>query len=400
MPIVITTEEHFLTDGKHVYTQMLGDYSYWQRYLAFFEAVIVLARVKSIVQPPDNAKRADGDAVFFIELPDFIGPLQVIRVLPLLMIRIWRAAKIQGAFLLRIPGIMGAMLFVALRIQRRMYGARVLGDPAESLNPLILQKRSATLFRPVFTRILRAQCRAAHCISYVTKGALQLKYPSRASFQNHYSDVNLPDELFAAAPHAVRSSTVYRLVFVGSLAQRYKGLHILLDAVHRCVQAGLDVYVDVLGGGIHSSEYVEMADTLGLGARVTFHGNVSRDMVFKVLRSADMFVMPSLTEGMPRAMLEAMACGLPCLGSAVGGIPEILSPEDTFPAGDAAVLAERLRTILPDPGRMERMSRRNFERAHDYRASLLNEQREQFYRALRHATALQELHADHKGENT
>jgi len=59
---------------------------------------------------------------------------------------------------------------------------------------------------------------------------------------------------------------------------------------------------------------------------------------------------------MPRAMIEAMARGLPCIGSAVGGIPELLSSEDLVSRGDAGALALKIMEVVSQPDRMTRMS--------------------------------------------
>ena len=68
-----------------------------------------------------------------------------------------------------------------------------------------------------------------------------------------------------------------------------------------------------------------LAGELNLTAHVRFHGHIAgRENIERILDGADLFVMTSASEGMPRAMIEAMSRGLPAIGSAVGGITEIL----------------------------------------------------------------------------
>jgi glycosyltransferase involved in cell wall biosynthesis len=104
------------------------------------------------------------------------------------------------------------------------------------------------------------------------------------------------------------------------------------------------------------------------------------------LDHADLFVLPSRTEGLPRAMIEAMARALPCIGSTVGGIPELLPPEDLVPPGDAAALARKIREVVCDPDRMARMSARNLEQARQYREDALSGRRIAFYQRVREVT--------------
>jgi glycosyltransferase involved in cell wall biosynthesis len=104
------------------------------------------------------------------------------------------------------------------------------------------------------------------------------------------------------------------------------------------------------------------------------------------LDAADLFALPSRQEGLPRAMVEAMARALPCVGSTVGGIPELLLAEDLVPPGDARALARKIREMLTTPGRMTRMSARNLEKARVYREEALAGRRRAFYRHVREMT--------------
>jgi glycosyltransferase involved in cell wall biosynthesis len=85
-------------------------------------------------------------------------------------------------------------------------------------------------------------------------------------------------------------------------------------------------------------------------------------------------------------MIEAMACGLPCIGSAVGGIPELLPAADLVSPGDAQALADKIIEVLNDPERMRAMSARNLEKAKEYRKDILDLRRREFYRHLRNQT--------------
>ncbi|MGL5060277.1 MAG: glycosyltransferase, partial [Microcoleus sp.] len=87
-----------------------------------------------------------------------------------------------------------------------------------------------------------------------------------------------------------------------------------------------------------------------------------------------------------RAMVEAMARGLPCIGSTVGGIPELLSPEDLVPPGNAAALASKIYEIASDRERMTRMSARNLNKAKEYKDEAIRERRIAFYRYLKEET--------------
>jgi glycosyltransferase involved in cell wall biosynthesis len=91
-----------------------------------------------------------------------------------------------------------------------------------------------------------------------------------------------------------------------------------------------------------------------------------REDVPDLLAAADVYVMPSLSEGLPLALLEAMFAGKPIVASEVGGIPEVItSGQDGLlvPAGDAGAIAVALRDLLRDGGRREQLGRAARERA-------------------------------------
>jgi glycosyltransferase involved in cell wall biosynthesis len=177
------------------------------------------------------------------------------------------------------------------------------------------------------------------------------------------------------------------LIAVGSLAQLYKAPDILIDAVGLCLRAGLELNLVLVGEGKHRAELEARARAQGLSERVRFLGQLPAGKAVRAqLDQADLFVLPSKTEGVPKAMIEAMARGLPCIGSTVGGIPELLPPEDMVPPGDAVALAAKIRAVLTDPERMARMSARNLEKAQEYCEEILRQRRIAFYSYVREKT--------------
>jgi glycosyltransferase involved in cell wall biosynthesis len=179
----------------------------------------------------------------------------------------------------------------------------------------------------------------------------------------------------------------YQLVTVGSLAQLYKGTDVLIEAVARCVRAGFDLTAVIVGDGKYRRDLMAQAEGIGTACRIRFLGQVTAgEPLRRILDAADLSVLPSRTEGQGRALIEAMARALPCIASAVGGIPELLDASDLVPAGDAAALAAKIQEVLRDPLRMETMSRRNLAGAREFCDSALAEPRRRFYEHVRDYT--------------
>jgi len=204
----------------------------------------------------------------------------------------------------------------------------------------------------------------------------------------YFSDVELPNVVFASAPRDFRLNVGSRtLIMVGSLAQLYKAPDVLIDAVAICVRDGLDLRLRIVGDGKYRGELEALASARALGERVAFCGQAIGDVaVRRELDGADLFVLPSHQEGLPRAMIEAMARALPCVGSTVGGIPELLPSDALVSPGDAASLARKLREVVVDPVRMSLMSARNLDKAREYTTEVLRPRRISFYKHLRTET--------------
>ena len=169
------------------------------------------------------------------------------------------------------------------------------------------------------------------------------------------------------------------------MAELYKAHDVLIDAVGECLSAGRDVRLVLVGDGRRRRELETRARPLG--ERIRFLGQLpSGDAVRAELDRADLFVLPSRQEGLPRAMTEAMARALPCIGSTVGGIPELLPPQDMVRPGDAPGLARKIADVLGDSQRMAAMSARNLAKASEYRDDRLRARRSEFYRRVRAAT--------------
>jgi len=152
------------------------------------------------------------------------------------------------------------------------------------------------------------------------------------------------------------------------------------------VRARRDIEAIVVGDGIYRESLARQAAALGIAERVIFSGLLSEEDVRRRLDESDLFVLPSRAEGLPRAMIEAMARGVACIGSRVGGIPELLDADCLVAPGDEEGLALAITDMLMHPNRRHRIAQRGYAKAKEFHASVLGERRRRFYRHVRHAT--------------
>lgn len=364
-------------------------YDAWTPYLSVFEEVCVLVRARRLDRPPDGWAPICGPGVRGVPVPYFLGPWQLAPRYLAVTKAIRTALSESEAVSMRAPATLSQLVWGCLSAGRP-YGVHVTGDPFEALAPGLHRDLSRGLFRRLYTKRLLRQIAGACAVAYVTSASLQRRYPPPSGvFATHFSNAILPGAAFVAAPRGARKrEKAFSLVMVGSLANLIKRPDVFIDSVGMCLQAGLELRAAIVGDGKCRARLEARCQTAGLQDKVRFTGQLSSATeVRNELDQADLFVLPSETEGLPRAMLEAMARGLPCIGTAVGGIPELLPPEDLVAPGNAKALARKILEAAADPQRLADMSARGLETSQAYRSVEVAKRRAGYCQALRQATA-------------
>lgn len=157
------------------------------------------------------------------------------------------------------------------------------------------------------------------------------------------------DETTRRARHAALGAAGPVLTFVGRLHAQ-KDIATLLHATARLREEWPGIHVLLVGAGPEEDALRCLARDLGLQERVSFTGGVAD--VIPYLDATDVFIHPSRAEGMPGALLEAMACGLPCVATRIGGTEDVITDgEDGFlvPPGDVRSLGAAIARLLKDP---------------------------------------------------
>jgi glycosyltransferase involved in cell wall biosynthesis len=393
MRLIVSSHYHYIrTRDGAAWSRTMFARSFWERYLAVFDSVVVVARARSIDAdaPPEGWSRADGPNVELSALPYFVGPKQYLVAWPQIKKAARHIVKRGDAVIARAPSREGSLILKALPAPDYPFGLEVVADPYEIFSPGAVDHPTRPLFRWWDTRTLRDLCARSSATAYVTKRALQSRYPpGRDAYSIGCSDVELSDEAFVEAPRGPPShGGPIRIVSIGSLAQAYKGIDVLIDAVARLLGRNFPVELRVVGGGRLQTVLAAQAERLGVADRIIFLGELPAGaQIRRELDGADLFVLPSRSEGLPRALVEAMARGLPCVATHVGGVPELLDPSVLVPRADAEALAGKIYEVSSNPSTMSALSRYNLAKAREYRDQALQPQRESFYRELRSKTA-------------
>jgi glycosyltransferase involved in cell wall biosynthesis len=155
-----------------------------------------------------------------------------------------------------------------------------------------------------------------------------------------------------------------RVLTVGRVESE-KGHHIMLEALAQLASRMVPVRWTLVGDGSLLASVRHRAVELGLGSEVVLLGRVGQDRIRSLYLDADVFCLPSLVEGVPVVLMEAMASGLPVVASGIMGVPELVEDRVSgllVSPGRADALADAIEVLAVDPALRCRMGRAGRQR--------------------------------------
>jgi glycosyltransferase involved in cell wall biosynthesis len=248
-------------------------------------------------------------------------------------------------------GLAGALL-------KRLLGVPLVITEHTSPFSLLMRNRVAAF-------ATRVALLAADRVIAVSK-SLRTEILAYPELRRHVDIVpNVVDVSAFASERAPRASH-FRLLFVGEMETRRKGVDYLLRAMSLLRERGLDVCLDIMGGGRHKEMYKDMAAKLGLAAVCRFHGAVPHRQIASLMAGANLFVLPSLAETFGVVLVEAMAAGLPVVATRCGGPEEVVTPDVgvLVDPADPQALADAIADVL---GRLDDFPQEHLRRAAEER---------------------------------
>lgn len=352
-------------------------------WLDSFDEVRIVARVEA--EPRQSGRVVEGEGVTVLPVPSYQGAQALVRkffqVRRLIRCSVTDEYAVYGG---RFPGVIGAITVGAGKSIGAKTFAHVVGDPYDLLKSGVggwLGAKAAIVARFLMVH----QISRVDGAIYVSEKTLQDRYPvAPGAAALVRSGVFLDGETLAAhakVPDSRRGTTT--LVAVGTHDQMYKGHDLLLRAVARLTASGVNVRLGLVGGGSKHEILVQLARELRIEKHVRFYGHVETPrQVREILDGADLFAMPSRTEGVPRALIEAMARGLPCIGSDIGGIPELLPSECLFTSGSVEELTSLIERAVRNDEWLARQGALNLQRARETCETLDPNRVKKFFRLL------------------
>lgn len=387
MSVLFVHDHYFLRQGDALYSNTLS-HTILRRYAQVFSEVTVAARCRDAsgeLRMPTASGEGVGFAFFenLSTLGSFFGPRRRARE------RMRRLVDSHDAVIVRLPSELGMLAADAARSM----GKPVLVEVVGSAWGVMWHYGSwrGRVYAPYFSWKTARILRRSQWSSYVTESFLQHDYPS----SKHAVTEAISDAEVAMTDTDILSRRLARIEakegrivigLIASLKVRYKGIETLLSALAELKAGAVDFECRIVGEG-DASFYEKLAKGYGLENDVVFHGELGAGAaVYDWFDEVDIYVQPSLTEGLPRSLIEAMSRGCPAVGSAVGGVPELLETQMLCPPGDASALAAKIRTLAEDRTLMKAEACRNVARASAFRKSVLDAKRTAFLTAFRDAS--------------
>lgn len=351
-------------------------YDVWKPYLKFFDKITVVGRYRSIEKSSKSI--AVGLNVTLAPLPSLSSIYGLIcgrqKVRQVLTANVCEA----DAIIVRLPSEIGLYTFQLAKQLNKPLLVEMVGCPWDSI--WNYGNLSGMLYAPFAFLRHRLAIRKASHVAYVTKEYLQQRYPSPGKTVS-ISNVKIP-----LVPVTVLERRLLKLFpqeeslkigLIGNLLH-YKGIRTLLEAgaiLRRHVKPFRLLF---LGGG-DQRPWVLESIKLGVHDICDFVGTIPPGKpIFDWLDSIDIYVQPSLTEGTPRATLEAMSRGCPVIATKVGGIPDIIQEDKLCCPKDSRRLASLITRVVNDSQWRNEASIWNFNKAKEYSETLLDARRERF----------------------
>ena len=358
-------------NGKYYCNNALS--SILERYCSAFGKVILCSRVRTAEEPEET----------LIDITDYIE--RVVRIDSLLAVltgnckkNICDEIKKVDLVIARLPSLIAYRAIDYAKKNGKPYFAESMTCPWDAFWN---HGFSGKLIAPYMYFKMKNVVKDSNYALYVTDEFLQKRYPCKCR-STSASNVRLTasdDEILnkrLARIEAFDENNI-KIMTSASVDVIHKGHKYVIKAMGKLKKQGINVTYYAVGSG-DRSRLMNIAKKCGVLEQMVFMGFCTHDVVFEQLDNIDIYIQPSLQEGLPRAMIEALSRGCPALGAKTAGIPELVNPECVFKRKSAAGIVNAIKRISCKD-KLLKSAKENFEKAKEYSDANLNKKRNSYY---------------------
>ena len=389
MKLLVATDAHFFKtpDGAY-WCDSVESYQFWLRYLEVFDSVRIVARTKSILTTTDVLKRVDGPNIEIWDIPFYQGPFQLLLSYFDVQNSFRGCYKDCQCALYRMPS-QTAQMALSFKPDSLPYAGEIVYCQRDSIvgQPFSIVK----LLNVIVDKQLKAFCKSANGVSYVTERTIQKYYPCQAIVMNHesnkyftssYSSITIDTDYYLKPKTRNKSDFVVSISDAAMNTDR-KGEKVVIDTVCQLRRKGYQVTGIIVGDGTMREKFDKYAHDIGVGQYIVFTGMITdKQKLREIISNSDLYMLPTKGEGLPRGVLEAMALGLPVLSTKVGGIAEVIPEDFLFDPGDVNGFSTKIESFINNESYRYQVALNNYNKALVFCNSNLQKRRNEFYGKL------------------
>lgn len=241
------------------------------------------------------------------------------------------------------------------------------------------------LLAPYMYLMTKKYIKKSRNVIYVTSQFLQQRYPTNGNYIGcsdaiikNQDDFNINKRIDKIANLHKENKIV--LGTIGAIDVKYKGQKYIIKALAKLKKEGITNYEYHLVGGGKSDYLIKLSKKYKVSDLIKIIGSVPHEKIFDWLDDIDIYVQPSLTEGLPRSVIEAMSRACPAIGTNVGGIPELLDKDYLFSKKSVKEICKILKTFNVE--KMKNQSIINYEKSKLFTEDYLNNKRSKFLKDI------------------
>lgn len=372
---VFLASEFRCTVYKGEYYLAARAYVIYVRYADAFGDIVLCSRFEEVDEKPFDCIKAD----FIKEIVDCDSLTK--SILGRYKNQMLHAMKKCDFVVGRFPSIIAFRAYDCAKKLGKIFVAELMCDGWDSYWN---HSMAGKMIAPYMTNKMKRCTWNADFAIYVTERYLQKKYPCKNPSINA-SNVVIKDcnqEILINRLKKIEEMDVHNISMMTSarVDQHSKGQEYVVKAIRLLKERGITVTYYLVGEG-NKDYLLRFAKEKGVTDNLVFMGRLPAEKVFEKLDETDIYIQPSLQEGLPRAVIEALSRACPVLGARTAGIPELMDSECVFERASEKSIVNAVQNILNNG--LEGYARRNFKRSMDYYNDILDMRRKKYYETIR-----------------
>mgnify|MGYP003300034738 CR=1 FL=1 len=359
------------------YTTGAANYEYFNNHKINSQNELIIFCREEKIKNENNLSISSGENIEIITIKSYKELLN--KATRKEIIKIINKTQIH---IVKMPTIIGIFVCHLLKKYKKNYIIEMVGDPYDSLKYKggIIPK----LIAPIIKILNKYYIKNAKIVSYVSNEYLQKKYPTKGQ-KFAISDVLIAknnEEIIKNRIQKINQQTSkIKIGLIGSLDVDYKGHLAAIKAINILKEKYPYIELHFLGKG-NKERWENIINQNKLNSLVYFDGIRPHEIINEWFDDIDIYIIPSLTEGMPRSLIEAMSRGCQCIGTNVGGIPELLDKDMLIEKKAYKELASKIDLLLSNKKMMIKYSKRNIEKSNEFQIEKINKKKEKYYNEI------------------